>query len=421
MQPYVGVESPFRPGFGIAPTVLAGRDDLLAFVQRRLQASTPFHRAIIGPRGEGKTVLLRQIRDRVEEEHGWATVWNDCDSEQALSATVARRLIACSREIPPLWERFSHAMARRLNISVETLIKVSVTARPDEAVPADSLLVETMRELGKAVAEHGSKVVMFFDELQSLQGRQELVRLSQALDTVNEGRLPIHTLHAGLYLPASPAERGGSFIERLDATVLSHLDLSATRLAVVEPLAREGIRVNEGAADRLVAASDGYPYFVQLFGDAAWEQWYRSGAAGPLTEEHVLAGLSEARATVDRLYRGRFDRLGPAQQQLLLAAARARLADGVIEIGLVAKLLGKPVESLSNTRQALIERHQLIEPTGVRGQLRFVLPEFHSWLTQIGIDRAHELEVRSTTKSGIAHAIEPPQERIDRRPAPEIG
>jgi len=61
--------SPYRPGFGQSPMVLAGRDEILTAAERSLRAVVEVHRmdrplALIGVRGVGKTALLKELADR---------------------------------------------------------------------------------------------------------------------------------------------------------------------------------------------------------------------------------------------------------------------------------------------------------------------------------------------------------------------
>ncbi|CAN5632234.1 hypothetical protein BH24ACT5_BH24ACT5_25960 [soil metagenome] len=74
---------------------------------------------------------------------------------------------------------------------------------------------------------------------------------------------------------------------------------------------------------------------MQLYGDGAWDQWRRYGATGAATVDQVAAGIRARRARradADRLYRGRFERLAPAQRQFMLAAAQSVDDRGVAHI-----------------------------------------------------------------------------------------
>ena len=67
-------DSRFTPGAGISPPVLAGREkekDRIASALDNLEAGlkTTENIALIGPRGNGKTVLLRWAQTQVRERY----------------------------------------------------------------------------------------------------------------------------------------------------------------------------------------------------------------------------------------------------------------------------------------------------------------------------------------------------------------
>ncbi|HYM84077.1 MAG TPA: hypothetical protein VEY67_08005, partial [Candidatus Dormibacteraeota bacterium] len=66
--------NPFRPGNGVAPPYLAGRDGLLDSFESFL-AEAPLHAnwTLTGLRGTGKTVLLSEFAARAERT-GWPTL-----------------------------------------------------------------------------------------------------------------------------------------------------------------------------------------------------------------------------------------------------------------------------------------------------------------------------------------------------------
>ena len=71
---------------------------------------------------------------------------------------------------------------------------------------------------------------------------------------------------------------------RAEQLPLGRLDETAAAEAVRRPLADDGIAVEEQALARIVRESHGYPFFVQLWGEAVWRRARRSpGGAGPVT------------------------------------------------------------------------------------------------------------------------------------------
>ncbi len=86
----------FAPGFGCEPKVIVGRDAELADFAWRLgilaRGAAGKHIVLIGPRGNGKTVLCRRL-ERMAEEAGakvLAISGADASSSEALARALSR-------------------------------------------------------------------------------------------------------------------------------------------------------------------------------------------------------------------------------------------------------------------------------------------------------------------------------------------
>jgi hypothetical protein len=173
-------------------------------------------------------------------------------------------------------------------------------------------------------------------------------------------------------LPHAPEHirRAVTYGERYRYGELGPLNRVATRVALEQPAADLGVSFEPAALDSLVAASQGYPYLVQLLGHRSWE----AARGGPIIAAahaaiSIPAALSELAASV---FDGRFTRLTPAERTYVEAIAV--LGDGPISGADVARSLGRTGQSLSRTRQNLIDKG-LIAPVGSR-DLVFTLPHF---------------------------------------------
>lgn len=366
---------------------MAGRDQLVERFRRRLSSGVPVHHLFTGPRGVGKTVLLRDFENWARDQLGWVVVRHQLAETQAISASLASELVAQTQRLAPLWDRFMRYLTRHLTVGVNLGVHVRKDLTPvTDVLAPDVLLSGTLSALGRAARDQRLAVLLLLDEFHAPRPGPELVRLSQALQSVNTDELPVHMLAAGLRPLAGARTEGATFIERLSTTPIELLDLDATRLAFLEPLARHGISITTAALDRLVGTARGYPYFIQLFGFHTWETWLERGAAGEIDGHDVEAGLRAARHQVDALYRGRFVRLSaPAQRFVREMAELAEAERGDVGISDIAARLERTLTSLSTIRQTLIEQHQLIEPTS-RGRLRFTLPWYAQWLRTAGVD-----------------------------------
>src|SRR5689334_2541544 len=93
--------NPYRPGFNQAPTVLAGRDDVLAAAREALDVAaldgrTPRPLVLVGSRGVGKTVLLGEVASMAATTLGWLTVAVEVRPRTPFTAQLRERLDAAA-------------------------------------------------------------------------------------------------------------------------------------------------------------------------------------------------------------------------------------------------------------------------------------------------------------------------------------
>ena len=75
MEPARPTPSPYTPGYNQVPSVLAGRDDVLAAADEAIERAAldrqvPPALVLVGPRGMGKSVLLTYIASRASPTAG---------------------------------------------------------------------------------------------------------------------------------------------------------------------------------------------------------------------------------------------------------------------------------------------------------------------------------------------------------------
>ena len=100
---------------------------------------------------------------------------------------------------------------------------------------------------------------------------------------------------------------------------IGRLSEEAARTALAEPLAMHGVAIDAAALDATVEMCQGYPYFVQLWGDALWERHLVSDS-GRLTVDDVDRVRAGVAARVTDYYQDRYREL---ERRKLLSAAVA--------------------------------------------------------------------------------------------------
>ena len=130
------------------------------------------------------------------------------------------------------------------------------------------------------------------------------------------------------------------------------------------------------ALNRIVEASQGYPYFLQEWGKHAWDA--ASGARiGPADVDKAAASVTSA--LDESFFRVRFDRLTPAERRYL--RAMAELGPGPHRSGDIAEALQSKVSSQSPLRRQLIDKGMIWSPS--HGDTAFTVPLFDEFMRRI--------------------------------------
>lgn len=277
---------PFRPGIGGLPPCLAGREAERAHFRECLETlrqgeSVPSEVIVYGPRGNGKTALLRSVEVEAEAASGLDTCWLT-GVEVTEPAALARRL-----GLGPL--------------SAET--------------PGDPHgLAEALEARARS-----KPLLVLLDEAHTLKPEvgQWLLNAAQTAGS----RAPFLLVLAGTPdLRARLSETGASFWSRGKKLAIGRLTEDEAAEAVSRPLAAEGFEVEADALARIARESDGYPFFTQVWGRAVWRVMV-AGANGAetVTMAVVEAAAAEFESRKNHYYLDRFMELHRGN---LLGAAR---------------------------------------------------------------------------------------------------
>ncbi len=397
------VRNPYTPGAGQQPAVLIGRDREVQDFETRLQRLEAGRAAqctlIVGLRGVGKTVLLNRFASRALQRD-WVVVEHELTSRADLLATVARLARDALLELAPpsAWQRAAQRVVTVLRGFEITYSLGGLTVALPGADPAARGTGDPARDvtdllvaLGQAAVEHGRGVVVLLDELQFAQV-EPLGALVAAMHKVAQRELPLTLVAAGLPQTRGVLAEAASYSERMFETqTVEPLSPADAERALAEPARAEGVVVDRDAVDEAVRFTEGYPFFLQVYGFHLWRL-----AEGPhmtLVDAQRVGPL--VREELDRgFFTFRTDRLSAAQRRYL--RAMAELGPGEQSSGSVAALLGlRSSAPVGTVRDSLIRRGLIYSPR--LGYAAFTVPQFDDYLRRHFELEAHTVRPRRRT------------------------
>ncbi|WP_410871473.1 AAA family ATPase [Nocardia sp. A7] len=390
------VRNPYAPGAGQRPPELAGRDKQLAafdIVLERIARGRPERSVMLtGLRGVGKTVLLNQLRSAAISR-GWGTGKIEARPDQDLRRPLSSALHMAVRGIA-MNARNSEQVDDFLGILKAFALRATadkgmrerwqpgidvpaVTGRADSGdIEID--LIELFKEAAALASDIGVGIAVFIDEMQDL-GPADVSAICGACHELSQDGAPLIVVGAGLpHLPAV-LSASKSYSERLFSYHrIDRLDRQAADLALIAPAEREEVKFTETALDSLYQRADGYPYFVQAYGKAAWDQ----APDSPITAEDVAVASPAAEEELAVGFFGsRYERATPAEREYMRAMADLAGDDAPVATSAVAAELGRKPASVSPARDGLIKKGLIY--SAERGTIGFTVPHFGRHLRSV--------------------------------------
>lgn len=388
------IKNPFSPGAGSPPPELVGRESILESARilfGRIMEKRPEKSILLtGLRGVGKTVLLNEI-DRLAVKMGYRTVVVEAHEDKALAALLVpplRKLLYELDRGAGAGDKAKRGLAvlkgfmNGLKVSLGDL-EVGLDIDPEKGAADSGDLESDLPNLFIAVAEAAGErnmpVALLIDELQYFNSK-ELSALIMAMHKMQQLRLPMVLLGAGLPILPGLAGESKSYAERLFSfPPISALDEPDALKALQDPTRAVGVEFETPAAKEIYRLTQGYPYFLQEWGYQSWNR----AAASPIT----LQVVKDATATViqrldENFFRVRFDRLTPSEKRFL--RAMAELGAGAHRSGDIATALGVAMRSLGPTRAKLIKKGMIFSPA--HGTMAFTVPLFDEFMLRAMTD-----------------------------------
>lgn len=371
--------SPYTPGAGRQPPLLAGRDGARAQVEELLTRTASFGRpgrpsvVFTGARGIGKTVLLCDLVSQAAEE-GFLCLQVVVDRYRPLTSLLADALQRASSSPRPQEPPDPADASFQTDRTVGPGTTPSSQHRgPQE--PTQRALLEQLATHARRARHDGPGLLLAIDELQDAAAADLATLDAITLELTDH---PLVLIGAGLPQTPERLTRSGTAPDRIAFHPLTPLTESQATVALLHPALRAQVRWGQAAAEHVLTAAAGSPYLLQLYGDATWR------TADPYPGDHIPAAAAH-RGVVDGgqqlhdgMFRTRWNRASPGEQQYLTVMASQLAPDGTVTTGQVAAALGRPVTSVSYIRGRLLAKG-LIQPAG-HGRIAFTTPGFETYV-----------------------------------------
>lgn len=387
--------SPYTPGAGMSPGFLSGRDKIIENAMESLHilsnhTKTPQSIIYYGLRGVGKTVLLNCIEDiardfnmlcaylEVSDSKGFKSDFVDKINQFANQLCFKLKVKNNVSKIKDMLKNFVLSWSSQTNA-----LSLSIRQEHrDTFVPnLTNSLTDLLLELGTVAKENHISICFLIDEFQYLDAK-EMEAIISAVHRCNQKALPIMVVGAGLPRILSLAANVRTYAERLFHYVeVDSLDYEDASSALTEPAKTQGVSYEKAAIDDIVNTTEGYPYFIQEYGDTIWKY---IGNDDVITTKTVNVAKDDFINRLDNgFFRVRYDRATRKEKEFMYAMAQcSTIPASISEIAEIMNV--KNPSSISPFRAQLIGKG-FIYSTGY-GNLDFTVPQFAQFLLRHGIN-----------------------------------
>jgi hypothetical protein len=385
---------------GTTPDFIADREPQFRRFQKALDEFPEKRRnfVVTGLRGVGKTVLLKEYETRARDA-GWVVIREDWVSRYRDEAAFIQSLVAnfetiitrlsAARKLSQAATKALNSIRSDLGFELADGVTVTFGASKNQA-PLEERLAKAMATTGKLAQQAGRPVLLLYDEAHEVRdrgnkGQFPLKTFLNALVDVQDKEFPIMLGVSGLPPLQSNLRKARTHAERLfEVEQLDYLSLDAgpkgqpspAAKALIEPARRSQVKFDPDTAERIAGDVDGYPYFIQRYGDELWDAAFDAGL-DRIDDDVYESQRNAIEDKLDIFYEGRFDDAKPADQQTLSRAGS--LGGETFTMKAIQELVGAHRYRALQQSIARLDRDGLLYRVR-HGEYAFTSPRFGDFL-----------------------------------------
>lgn len=377
--------NPYRPGAGLKPMYLAGRENEISEARNifdALSMQIPTQSIIYsGLRGVGKTVLINELYTIAEEKCIFCR-HIEIDEKQDFIAQIAACAKTFLREVS-IKNRVKHLITKSID-SIKSLVisfapddsTFSLSMQERELYQSNSLtqsLTDVFVNIGAIALATETPLCFFIDEIQYMKPH-ELGSLIAALHRSNQMGYPLMVIGAGLPKIYKMLSEEKSYAERLFMyKEIGSLSREQSIEAIAYPVDRFNVTYTAKALDRIVDITKGYPYFIQQFCQII----YNNTDSKTIDENDVENSINDFFEILDNgFFKVRYERCSEMDKKFIFAMVNC--GELSCTISNISKNMNKTVKSISPTRAQLINKGLIYAVK--HSELDFTVPEFDGFI-----------------------------------------
>lgn len=380
--------NPYRPGAGLMPIYLAGRDEDIQNVEQMFDALTmniPTQSIIFsGLRGVGKTVLINKLQ-KIAEDKDIFCKHIEVEERNDFIAQIATCSQAFLRKVSTK-EKFKHLIQKPLDAIKALVISFdpndnafSLSLQEKELYKSINLtqsLTEVFVTIGETAYKTETPVCFFIDEIQYMRS-EELGSLIAALHRTNQLGYPVMIIGAGLPKIYKMLSDEKSYSERLFLyKEIGSLTDEQSKKAIEIPANKFGITYSDKAIEKIITLTKGYPFFIQQMCQIV----FKNTNVKEINISDIEEGINEFFETLDiGFFKVRYERCADSDKKFVFAMVKC--GELPCTISNIAKNLHKNVNQISTTRAQLISKG-IIFPIRYK-ELDFTVPEFSGYIRRL--------------------------------------
>jgi len=382
------MDNPFRPGNGIIPPYLAGREKETLWFENSLESalSLPQNLVLSGIRGTGKTVLLRKFEEICNKKK-WLFVRREFNSKLNQEGEFLNALLT-----DIITKTKGVSLAKRLKKPVIGFKKDNTDNTEEDIIyiltqkykgPLGDKLEAILEDVYEPISEaEYNGLVLLYDEFHFIEDGKignnfPLSLLLESFSHAQQKGLRYYLVLSGLPPLFPNMVKSKTYAERMFSVKnIGNLSREASQKAIRLPLKKSKIFFIDELINIIVEETQGYPYFLQFYPYYLIQNIPKKKIGLIEFNEMYPLILKELDGS---FFSGRFNRASDSEQKILLEMAKLVPEIKFSELREKTKI---DKNYLNQIMISLIEKG-LIFRIG-RGKYKFTLPLFEKFLLRKG-------------------------------------